>query len=290
MKERAFEEAAKALRAGDDRRHLSRGQADRDRRPATSSGRASQRILEQAPVPVVPLALRGLVGQFFQPIASRARRCADGAECFPASRWSRERRSRRSWRHRKRCKERSRTAWRLAIRRHIRLGPLDHPSDGQRGFGAHDCREQGRVIMWALGLIIGTLISALVAQGGGAFVGGVVGLVAGIIFGLQRKSVKRPGRDARIADAGPRVAHQRAGPARGDSCSRGDIGPRCDRGRVVRFVGTERASQTLLASSRKSVSRRMRIGWPACIELLSLSVLAALFVASQTLNVLVAYD
>jgi uncharacterized membrane protein len=44
--------------------------------------------------------------------------------------------------------------------------------------------------MWALGLIVGTLIGAIVAQGGGALVGAIVGVAAGIVVGQQRKGVK----------------------------------------------------------------------------------------------------
>jgi 1-acyl-sn-glycerol-3-phosphate acyltransferase len=64
MKERAFEEAAKALRAGDVVGIFPEGKL-------TETGELNifrpglQRILEQAPVPVVPLALRGLWGSFF---------------------------------------------------------------------------------------------------------------------------------------------------------------------------------------------------------------------------------
>ena len=65
MKDRAFAEAAEALRAGRDRRHLSRGQADRDGRAQSRSGPASSRCIETTPVPVVPMALSGLWGSFF---------------------------------------------------------------------------------------------------------------------------------------------------------------------------------------------------------------------------------
>src|SRR6266478_4524416 len=64
MKERAFEEAAKALKAGEivgifpEGRLTETGDLDVFR-PGL------QRILEQAPVPVVPMALRGLWGSFF---------------------------------------------------------------------------------------------------------------------------------------------------------------------------------------------------------------------------------
>jgi 1-acyl-sn-glycerol-3-phosphate acyltransferase len=64
MKERAFEEAAKALRAGEIVGIFPEGRL-------TETGDLSafrpglQRILEQAPVPVVPMALRGLWGSFF---------------------------------------------------------------------------------------------------------------------------------------------------------------------------------------------------------------------------------
>jgi 1-acyl-sn-glycerol-3-phosphate acyltransferase len=64
MKERAFEEAAKALRAGEIVGIFPEGRL-------TETGELNvfrpglQRILEQAPVPVVPMALRGLWGSFF---------------------------------------------------------------------------------------------------------------------------------------------------------------------------------------------------------------------------------
>jgi len=64
MMERAFEEAAKALRAGEIVGIFPEGRL-------TETGDLNafrpglQRILEQAPVPVVPMALRGLWGSFF---------------------------------------------------------------------------------------------------------------------------------------------------------------------------------------------------------------------------------
>jgi len=64
MKERAFEEAARALRAGEIVGIFPEGRL-------TETGELNafrpglQRILEQAPVPVVPMALRGLWGSFF---------------------------------------------------------------------------------------------------------------------------------------------------------------------------------------------------------------------------------
>jgi len=64
LKERAFEEAAHALRAGEIVCIFPEGRI-------TDTGELSpfrpglQRILEQAPVPVVPMALRGLWGSFF---------------------------------------------------------------------------------------------------------------------------------------------------------------------------------------------------------------------------------
>ncbi len=64
MMERAFEDAAKALKAGEivcifpEGRITDTGELNRFR-PGL------QRILEQAPVPVVPMALRGLWGSFF---------------------------------------------------------------------------------------------------------------------------------------------------------------------------------------------------------------------------------
>src|SRR5207302_5267791 len=64
MKERAFDEAARALKAGEIVGIFPEGRL-------TETGELNpfrpglQRILEQAPVPVVPLALRGLWGSFF---------------------------------------------------------------------------------------------------------------------------------------------------------------------------------------------------------------------------------
>jgi len=64
MKERAFEEAAKALKAGEIVGIFPEGRL-------TETGELNvfrpglQRILEQAPAPVVPMALRGLWGSFF---------------------------------------------------------------------------------------------------------------------------------------------------------------------------------------------------------------------------------
>ena len=75
LKERAFDEAAAALRGRRDRRHLSRGQAHRRRRAqSVPPGRASASSSE-TPVPVVPMALRGLWGSFFSR-STTARRCA----------------------------------------------------------------------------------------------------------------------------------------------------------------------------------------------------------------------
>ena len=68
MMERAFEDAAKALKAGEivcifpEGRITDTGELSRFR-PGL------QRILEQAPVPVVPMALRGLWGSFFSRIS-----------------------------------------------------------------------------------------------------------------------------------------------------------------------------------------------------------------------------
>jgi hypothetical protein len=68
MKERAFADAAKALKAGEivcifpEGRITDTGELQRFR-PGL------QRILEQAPVPVVPMALRGLWGSFFSRVA-----------------------------------------------------------------------------------------------------------------------------------------------------------------------------------------------------------------------------
>ena len=44
--------------------------------------------------------------------------------------------------------------------------------------------------MWALGLIVGGLIGAVLAQGAGALVGAIVGVAVGIVVGQQRKGVK----------------------------------------------------------------------------------------------------
>src|SRR5450631_1265674 len=68
MMERAFEDAAKALKAGEivcifpEGRITDTGELNRFR-PGL------QRILEQAPVPVVPMALRGLWGSFFSRVS-----------------------------------------------------------------------------------------------------------------------------------------------------------------------------------------------------------------------------
>ena len=68
MKERAFEDAAKALKAGEIVCIFPEG-------AITSTGEllrfrpGLQRILEQAPVPVVPMALRGLWGSFFSRVS-----------------------------------------------------------------------------------------------------------------------------------------------------------------------------------------------------------------------------
>src|SRR4029077_1440005 len=64
LKERAFVEAAEALKAGEIVCIFPEGKI-------TDTGELSrfrpglQRILEQAPVPVIPMALRGLWGSFF---------------------------------------------------------------------------------------------------------------------------------------------------------------------------------------------------------------------------------
>ena len=69
MKERAFEDAAKALKAGEIVCIFPEG-------AITSTGELQrfrpglQRILEQAPVPVVPMALRGLWGSFFSRVSN----------------------------------------------------------------------------------------------------------------------------------------------------------------------------------------------------------------------------
>ncbi len=68
MMERAFEDAAKALKAGEIVCIFPEGKI-------TDSGELNrfrpglQRILEQAPVPVIPLALRGLWGSFFSRVS-----------------------------------------------------------------------------------------------------------------------------------------------------------------------------------------------------------------------------
>ena len=66
LMERAFDEVAQALARGRARRHLPRGHAspttgELNRVPARASSASSQRT----PVPVVPMALRGLWGSFF---------------------------------------------------------------------------------------------------------------------------------------------------------------------------------------------------------------------------------
>src|SRR6266478_7682337 len=64
LKERAFEEAAKALRAGEIVGIFPEGRLT-DTGDLNVFRPGLQRILEQAPVPVVPMALRGLWGSFF---------------------------------------------------------------------------------------------------------------------------------------------------------------------------------------------------------------------------------
>jgi 1-acyl-sn-glycerol-3-phosphate acyltransferase len=64
MKERAFEEAAKALKAGEIVGIFPEGRLT-DTGDLNAFRPGLQRILEQAPVPVVPMALRGLWGSFF---------------------------------------------------------------------------------------------------------------------------------------------------------------------------------------------------------------------------------
>src|ERR1700694_1145647 len=77
MKERAFEEAAKALKAGEIVGIFPEGKL-------TQTGELNpfrpgvQRILEQSPVPVVPLALRGLWGSFFSRSQGKALRRVRG--------------------------------------------------------------------------------------------------------------------------------------------------------------------------------------------------------------------
>jgi 1-acyl-sn-glycerol-3-phosphate acyltransferase len=64
LKERAFEEAAAALRAGEIVCIFPEGRIT-DNGDLNPFRPGLQRILEQAPVPVVPMALRGLWGSFF---------------------------------------------------------------------------------------------------------------------------------------------------------------------------------------------------------------------------------
>jgi 1-acyl-sn-glycerol-3-phosphate acyltransferase len=64
LKERAFEEAAAALRAGEIVCIFPEGRIT-DNGDLSPFRPGLQRILEQAPVPVVPMALRGLWGSFF---------------------------------------------------------------------------------------------------------------------------------------------------------------------------------------------------------------------------------
>jgi 1-acyl-sn-glycerol-3-phosphate acyltransferase len=77
LMERAFEEAASALRAGEivgifpEGKITDTGELNRFR-PGL------QRILEQAPVPVVPMALRGLWGSFFSRDGGKALRRVRG--------------------------------------------------------------------------------------------------------------------------------------------------------------------------------------------------------------------
>ena len=110
MKERAFAEAAAALRAGEIVGIFPEGKL-------TETGELNpfrpglQRILEQAPVPVVPMALRGLWGSFFSRSDRRQGDAQDSRACSRASRWSPDRRCRRSARRPKTC---SRTCSRCA--------------------------------------------------------------------------------------------------------------------------------------------------------------------------------
>ncbi len=77
MKERAFEDVAKALKAGEIVGIFPEGKL-------TQTGELNpfrpglQRILEQSPVPVIPLALRGLWGSFFSRSQGRALRRVRG--------------------------------------------------------------------------------------------------------------------------------------------------------------------------------------------------------------------
>jgi 1-acyl-sn-glycerol-3-phosphate acyltransferase len=64
MKERAFEEAAKALKAGEIIGIFPEGRLT-DTGELNTFRPGLQRILEQSPAPVVPMALRGLWGSFF---------------------------------------------------------------------------------------------------------------------------------------------------------------------------------------------------------------------------------
>ncbi|MEO8738421.1 MAG: MFS transporter [Casimicrobiaceae bacterium] len=68
MKERAFEESAKALKSGEVLCIFPEGRIT-DTGELLRFRPGLQRILEQAPVPVIPMALRGLWGSFFSRIA-----------------------------------------------------------------------------------------------------------------------------------------------------------------------------------------------------------------------------
>ena len=93
LKEAAFGTAAKALRAGEVVGIFPEGTLTTTAR-CTRSVRASNGWCRTTPVPVVPMALRGLWGSFFSR-SSKARRCAAGAACSRASRSSWRRRCRR---------------------------------------------------------------------------------------------------------------------------------------------------------------------------------------------------
>jgi 1-acyl-sn-glycerol-3-phosphate acyltransferase len=104
MKERAFNEAAQALRDGEIVCIFPEGRIT-DTGELYTFRPGLQRILEQAPVPVVPMALRGLWGSFFSR-APAAGRCAACAACSRRSPWSPGCRWRRRARPRSCCSRR----------------------------------------------------------------------------------------------------------------------------------------------------------------------------------------
>ena len=88
LKDRAFDEVATGARRRRDRRHLSRRPAHRRRRAQPRFGPACSRSSTTTPVPVVPMALRGLWGSFFSRARTAARRCGGFRGLCCASRWS----------------------------------------------------------------------------------------------------------------------------------------------------------------------------------------------------------